>query len=129
MENNTAVIIALVSATATLIGGGYAAWVQLKRDRAAGNVELVKLQEDIERELWNRTKSEFADMRLRIDAQQKQLEAQQAQISANAITMQEQGALIMQHRERIRVLELERDDWKRRAETAEGKQGKQGRNL
>jgi len=82
----------------------------MKRDRVTGNVELVKLQEDIERDLWLRMKTEFSSMQAQID---------------------QQGALILQLRDRIRTLETERDDWMKRALDAEKRKGHTGtgRNL
>jgi hypothetical protein len=107
MQIDSAIIIILISTIGTLLGGGYAVFAQLKKDKAAGNVELIRLQDEIERDLWIRMKEEFTTMQAQID---------------------QQGALIMQLREQIRIIGLERDDWRERALAAERRRGT-GRNL
>jgi len=134
------VIVATIAAASGILLGIFGMWQAMIKEAAAKkqkqqdeeterlkeenkrSLEMRRLQEEMERDLWLRMKTEFSAMQAQIDQQQKQ-------INANAITIQEQGALIMQHRERIKILEGERDDWKRRAEVAESKHRGTGRNL
>lgn len=94
-----------------------AAWLAYRSQRAQMDKESragsQRLQEEVEERLWTRARSELDKMQARLDDQDA--------------TIREQGALIMQLRqtiqqqsERISALELERDDWMRRALVAEG---------
>ena len=115
--DNAAIVIAIISATATVIGGSFATWQQLKKDRQVNSLELHQLKRELETDLWGRAHVEFEKMQARLDDQDA--------------TIQEQGGLIMQLRqtiqeqnERIKALEAERDNWKSRALAAEGAKGK-----
>jgi uncharacterized coiled-coil protein SlyX len=126
-SNNAAIIIAVLSAITTIIGGSYATWQQLKRDSTAAVIETDRLQDEIEERLWKRVKTEFDAMTKRIDDQSSTIEQQAQTIKEQSNTITEQGALIMQLRAklevqdtRIKTLEKDRDDWKARALRAEG---------
>jgi uncharacterized protein HemX len=115
--SDAAVFIAVFTAVATLIGGGFATYQQLRKDRRQAAVEIAKLQEDVERALWDRVRGELADMAARLDRQAERIAQQDA-------TINEQGAVIMQMREQIRQLELDRNHWRARALEAERTRGK-----
>lgn len=108
--DNAAIIIAVISATATIIGGGFATWQQLKKDRQVNSLELHQLKRELEADLWQRAHGEFDKMQARLDEQDA--------------TIKEQGGLIMQLRERITELEKDRDHWKARALEAEKAKGR-----
>jgi uncharacterized protein HemX len=115
--DNPQVLIAWIVAVTGLIGGGIATWQQLKKDSRQSAVEMSRLQEEVERILWDRVRGELADMAARLDRQAERIAQQDA-------TINEQGAVIMQMREQIRQLELDRNHWRARALEAERTRGK-----
>ena len=126
-SNNAAIIIAILSAATTIIGGSIATWQQLKKDNKNAVIETDRLQDEIEERLWKRVKGEFDAMTKRIDDQSATIDKQAETIKEQNNTITEQGALIMQLRakletqdNRIKTLKKDRDDWKARALRAEG---------
>jgi hypothetical protein len=91
--DNAAIIIATISAVTTLAGGGIVAWQQLRKDKGQMSVDMERLKEEAERELWGRVNAQLVDMRQRLDAQDQ--------------TIAEQGVVIMQLRGRVTMLEQE----------------------
>ena len=129
--DNTQVIVAWIVAVSGLIGGGFTMWQQLKKDQQTNSYELQQLKRELEGDLWQRAHVEFDKMQARLDDQEATIKEITETSNKQAITIQEQGGLIMHLRQtiqdqdnRIEALEVERDNWKSRALAAEGVRGK-----
>ena len=105
-------LIAIVTIAGTIMGTVLTLRSQEKQTARSSAIEFSRLQKEIEGTLWERVKEELADRDARLDRQSKHI----AQLEALAA---EQGALLMQHREQIKQLELDRNHWRTRAIEAE----------
>ena len=129
--DNAAIVIAIISATATIIGGSFTFWQQLKKNQQENNLGVRQLVQNMSDKIWEQANVEFDKMQSRLDEQESTIKDLTEISNKQSNTIQEQGGLIMHLRQtiqdqdnRIEALEAERDNWKSRALAAEGAKGK-----
>ncbi len=121
------IIIAIITAIVTITGSSFAFRQQRKKDAEVANLDNQRLKRDIEKDLWERTQKKLKEMAIRIDTLETGRDEDAKRIGALETERDEKDVIIDALTKRVTELEnklqsveTERDQWKARAQKAEG---------
>ena len=96
--NDTAVFIAVFSAVTTLIGGGFATWHQLRKDRQQAVVDNGRLEQEIRAALMVDLKEWMDELGKRLDVQDAMIDKLRTRVQQ----LEEENARLRDENELLR---------------------------